>query len=229
MDVARWFLGEMELSPRVVSVGGRLSYVDDGTTPNTMIIFHDYAKAPLLYEVRGLPSKAGNDRMDSFKGASIGIIIHCEGGYVRVPSYTEAIAFDKEGKEIKRWQGSESHHGNFVKAVRSRKFTDLNADILQGHLSSGLCHTGNISYRLGKKASPQEIREAIKAQPDAEDTFQRMLEHLKANEVDLTATPLTLGPVLKMDPKKERFVGNAQANALLTRDYRKPFVVPAKV
>jgi hypothetical protein len=32
-----------------------------------------------------------------------------------------------------------------------------------------------------------------------------------------------------MDPQSERFIGNAHANELLTRDYRKPFVVPAKV
>ncbi len=229
MDVARWFLGEMELSPRIAAGGGRLGYVDDGTTPNTLILFHDYAKAPLLYEVRGLPQRTGTEKMDNFKGASIGIIVQCEGGYVRVPSYNEAIAFDKDGKEIQRWKGSESHFANFIKAVRSRKYTDLHADILEGHLSSALCHTGNISYRLGQKASPQEIREAIKAEPDAEDTFQRMLGHLQANEIDLAATPLTLGPVLKMDPKKERFLGNAAANELLKRHYRPPFVVPAKV
>ena len=46
MDVARWFLGEKILSPRVLSVGGRLGYEDDGETPNTLIAFHDYAKAP---------------------------------------------------------------------------------------------------------------------------------------------------------------------------------------
>jgi hypothetical protein len=32
-----------------------------------------------------------------------------------------------------------------------------------------------------------------------------------------------------MDPKTERFIDNDKANALLSRDYRKPFVVPAKV
>src|SRR6185295_1495831 len=56
MDVARWVLGVQELSPRVLSVGGRLGYVDDGTTPNTLIVLHDYKPAPLLFEVRGLPS-----------------------------------------------------------------------------------------------------------------------------------------------------------------------------
>ena len=56
-----------------------------------------------------------------------------------------------------------------------------------------------------------------------------MEEHLAANNVDLKKTPATLGAVLKMDPKTERFIGNPEADQLLTRDYRKPFVVPAKV
>jgi hypothetical protein len=32
-----------------------------------------------------------------------------------------------------------------------------------------------------------------------------------------------------MDPAAERFIGNEDANALLTRDYRAPFVVPTTV
>jgi hypothetical protein len=146
MDVARWFLGQGEVSARVFSVGARLGYVDDGETPNTQIIYHDYpGGAPLIFEVRGLPSKTDAKQMDKYKGADIGIVIECEGGWVTVPSYTAATAYDNDGKEIKSFKGSESHYGNFIKAVRSRKTADLNADILQGHLSSALCHTGNIS------------------------------------------------------------------------------------
>jgi hypothetical protein len=55
MDIARWFLGVNELSPRVMSVGGRLGYDDDGETPNTQVVYHDYEKAPLIFETRGLP------------------------------------------------------------------------------------------------------------------------------------------------------------------------------
>ena len=56
-----------------------------------------------------------------------------------------------------------------------------------------------------------------------------MQEHLAANGVDLAKTPATMGMVLKMDPQTERFLGNDEANKLLTREYRKPFVVPEKV
>jgi len=229
MDVARWFLGEPELSPRIFSVGGRLGYVDDGETPNTMMIYHDYAKAPLIFEVRGLPEKTDAKGMDDYKGASIGIVIECEGGHVLVPSYSKAIAFDKDGKEIKTFEGSENHKISFIKAVRSRNISDLHADILDGHLSSALCHTGNVSYRLGKTSESGEVREAVKGDKDAMATFDRMADHLAKNGVDCNLNKVTLGAFLKMDPKKETFLGNSKANQMLTRAYRKPFVVPKKV
>ena len=143
-----------------------------------------------------------------------------------IPSYESAIAYDKQGGEIKRFAGGASHYENFIKAVRSRKPADLNADILEGHLSSALCHTGNISYQLGKKQKPEEIREAAKANSELSEALGRMEEHLRANKVDLETSPATLGAVLTMDPQTERFSGNRKANLLLTRQYRKPFVVP---
>jgi hypothetical protein len=226
MDVARWFLGEMELSPRVWSVGGRLGYVDDGETANTQIIYHDYAKAPLIFEVRGLPAAKDSKDMDKLKGAGVGVVVECEGGYVVVPSYSTATAFDNEGKEIKTWKGAEDHFKNFINACRSRRHEDLNADILEGHLSSGLCHTGNIAYRLGRKEQPDAILEKIKGDKFAAESFGRMKEHLAKNQVDVTKDLLTVGPSLKFDPKNERFIGSDDANALVKDKYREPFVVP---
>jgi len=229
MDMCRWALGETALSPRVLGIGGRLGYVDDGTTPNTMVVFHDYPTAPILFEVRGLPTKAGSNDMDKYRGVSIGAIVDCEGGSLVISGYTGSVVLDKDGAQLKKFTGASSHFANFIDAVRSRKVSDLNADILEGHLSSALCHTGNISYRLGKKRSPERIDDAVKADKELADAIGRMEEHLAANNVDLKKTSATLGMVLKMDPQTERFSGNRKANKLLTRDYRKPFVVPAKV
>jgi predicted dehydrogenase len=229
MDLARWALKVDTLSPKVFSVGGRLGYEDDGGTPNTQIVFHDYGNVMLIFEVRGLPAQTGSSKMDSYRGASIGVVVDCEDGHMVIPSYSSATAFDKEDKVIKKFDGSASHHANFIKAVRSRKHTDLNADILEGHLSSALCHTGNISYRLGKQLLPEEIRDAVQGNSDAFEACQRAYEHLQANEVDLQATRATLGMFLEMDVRTERFINNDQANKLLTREYRAPFVLPEKV
>jgi predicted dehydrogenase len=243
MDVARWFLGEKTLSPRVLSIGGRLGYEDDGQTPNTLIAFHDYKAAPLIMEVRGLPEKPGSKAMDKYKGADIGIVVECEGGYVRINNYEGATAFDKEGKQLKRFDGGENHFANFIKAVRSRNESDLNAPIREGHLSSALCHTANISHRLGSHASadaireqlkgpasdqtsePDATREKIKSDPESLQTFERMAEHLAANNVDLNKTQATLGVVLKMNPGNEQFIQEKDANHLLAVAPRKSFTI----
>jgi len=49
--------------------------------------------------------------------------------------------------------------------------------------------------------------------------------------VDLEKEPITIGPMLTMDPEKEQFVGehSDMANMFLKRNYREPFVVPDKV
>jgi hypothetical protein len=208
-------------------LGGRFGYIDDGQTPNTEIVFHEYPNAPLIFEVRGLPANpaADKNKMDNLRGASIGVIVECENGSVVIGSYEAGVAYDKEGKEIKRFKGGGDHYANFLKAVQSRKITDLNADILEGHLSSALCHTGNISYRLGKQTPTKEMLAHIKSDKNASESVGRMLEHLKINEVDLDKTPATVGPLLTMDPKTERFKGNDKANAMLKRDYRKPYII----
>jgi hypothetical protein len=49
--------------------------------------------------------------------------------------------------------------------------------------------------------------------------------------VDLAKEPITLGPVLTMDPAKEQYIGeySEMANMFLKRNYREPFVVPEQV
>lgn len=230
VDMCRWALGQNQLSPAVWSIGGRLGYEDDGTTPNTQIVFHDYRPAPLIFEVRGLPADPRKgDEMDSYRGVRVGVVIECEAGYLVVKNYTSAEAYENNGELIRKFEGVHDHFENFIQAVRSRKPSDLTADILEGHLSAGLCHTGNISYRLGRKLAPDAIRDAIRNNADLAEAFGRMEEHLKANAVDLVKTPATLGVLLKFDPRKEKFVNNPAADELLTRQYRPPFVVPEKV
>lgn len=233
MDIARWFLGESALAPRVFSVGGRLGYDDAGNTPNTQIVFHGYEKAPLLFEVRGLPraeqfqANGWAKNMDRFRGSGVGVIVQCEKGYVVIPSYHNAVAYDAAGKKVREWQGGGGHHDNWLQAVAAHDPKKLNAEVQEGHLSSALCHTGNVSYRLGEKTSTNEIAERLAADELLANSFDRMLGHLRANGVAVDGDAvLTMGEWLTLDPATETFVGNEKANELRTRVYRKPFVVP---
>ena len=62
---------------------------------------------------------------------------------------------------------------------------------------------------------------------DVVKMFQGIQKHLANNNVDIEKQKLTLGPWLEIDSDNETFVNNPAADAFLTRDYRKPFVVPA--
>ena len=64
---------------------------------------------------------------------------------------------------------------------------------------------------------------------DAYETFGRMEEHLKGNGVALDGLNYRLGRKLAFDAETESFKDNAEANRLLTRAYRPPYVVPEKI
>jgi len=236
MDMCRWALGQKGPARWVMSIGGRFGYDDDGETPNTQIVILGYEQAPIIFEVRGLAQKKDDSVMDGYRGVRIGVVIECEGGYF-AGGGGGGWVYDNDGNKIKQFKGDggRGHQANFIKAVRSRKVSDLNADILEGHISSALCHIGNISHRIGRLSLPEEIKEAIRVEPQAAETFERFREHLSANLVDLSRERAVLGPRLDMDRDKEQFVQDGKfglgrwANELLRRDYRKPFVVPEKV
>lgn len=212
MDIARWGLGVNELSRAVLSYGGRFGYEDAGETANTQVVVHDYGDKSLVFEVRGL-------KTDKLRGAGVGVIFECENGYVVMSSYDSGSAFDNDGQKIRDFKGEADHFANFLKAVRSRKHEDLFADIEEGHLSSALCHMGNISYLLGSAVPVNEALEqvaAIDTTDNVKETFERTMEHLKANNT--TPSGITVGAHLKFDPKTETFPGNEKANQLLTRE-----------
>jgi hypothetical protein len=234
IDLCRWALGQNQPPPRAMSIGGRFAFNDCGETANTHIALLDYQPAPLICEIRNVRASKDKEAMGKFRNQNHGLIIDCEGGYFAGDASGGAI-FDKQDKKVKDIPDDGSskrleatHLSNFVAAVRSRKSGDLAAEALVGHHSAACCHMANVSYRLGKPAQPELIRETIHGNGELSDAFERCRAYLRENEVNLDTTPAVLGPWVTFDPKKEQFVKELarQANLLSQREYRKPFVVP---
>ena len=230
MDKARWGLQKTTLPLSVTSIGGRFGYVDDGQTANTQIIHFGYGDADLVFEVRGLRSESPYPGKKSPKTVGpkdrypnyVGNVWYGTEGFLVCPSYTGGIAYSKDGEIIKEFSGGGDHYGNFVAAVRANDAKKLNADIEEGHLSSALCHLGNISYRLGSPA-PLDGKPPF-ASGQANKAFESMVKHLKDSKIDISATKFSNGKELTL--KGEEFVGDAKANEMLTREYRKGFELP---
>jgi predicted dehydrogenase len=233
VDVARWFLGEKGLPPSVMSFGGRFGYEDDAETPNTLVSVFGYEKAPLIFEVRGLPMKKGMKAMDAYRGSRVGVIVQCENGYVQITESGNVSIYDNNNVKQQTFSngGNGAHRANFVKAVKERKV--VNGLVEECHFSSALCHLGNVSYLLGAEKSNDALAESIKSSAVTKEAFGRMLEHLKANEVDVVTTKSVVGPLLKFDAAKERFTGTekeivdrANKNPIYKREGRGAFKIP---
>jgi hypothetical protein len=224
VDIARWMLGYTGLPRRTMSFGGRFVFDDAAEVPNTQIIYYDYPEAPILYEVHNLPKAReymtpdkGNT-LPNFRGAVTGVCVQCEGGYTLGTS-----AFDPAGQKLKSFPGSENHFANFIKALRSGKREDLNAEIAEGQISTAICHAGNLSYRLGQPASLGEQRRQVGDTPYWREMHERYVTYL--GDIGVDPNTSTLGPWLRCDAARECIQDNARANQLVRGSYRQPFGV----
>jgi len=215
MDLCRWAVGQDALPPQVLGIGGRLGYDDDGETPNTQVVWLGYEPAPVVFEVRGLPTARGSDKMDRFLGADVGCVLHCEHGYVVLNSYEGGYACDADGQRVQQWQAGGDHFANFVAAVRAADPSRLSADAHEGHLSAALCHLGNDSLRQGKALGANAAGASAAWQPELAEAWGRAREHLRANGLD-DAVEVRYGALLRPA---------ADGTKHPHRDYRAPFVL----
>ena len=193
MDVIRWGMGKDHLPAKVFSAGGHYVYDDQQETPNTQQAFFHYGDSQLAFEVRGLHTggECGLLEKQGNGPNTIGTIFFGSNGYLTMGgsgywTYLGEKRTPGPYMEKKRTPDETGlHFANFLQAVRSRRVSDLNCDVLEGHLSAALCHMANISYRVGRG--------------------------------------------LEFDAAKERFMNDNEANAMLKRDYRAPWVVPEEV
>jgi hypothetical protein len=84
-----------------------------------------------------------------------GVVIYGSEGYIVIPDYTSYYTFLglKRAPGPKRVDADDllataPHMRNFLAAVRSRKYAELNAEAEMGHRSAALSHLGNIAYRV---------------------------------------------------------------------------------
>jgi predicted dehydrogenase len=219
IDVARIGTGLQGFGDAVLSYGGRFGGTDSGETPNTQVVVHKFGDTWIVQEIRGLPTSA-------HKSVSNGIIFYGSKGTVVYNSGAAAIC-DDTGKVLEKIEGKQqNHYRNFFDAVRKNDPAMLAGNIVQGHISSGLCHLGNISHRLGMPASDADVADAV-ADLGAPDLVRDVLGQVRAH-LDTNNAPgeMMLGQILRLDPATGYIRGNEAASALMRRDDRAPYLVP---
>ena len=178
MDIARWGLG-VKHPVKISSMGGHFMFDDDQQTPNTQVATFEFneggKKRLLVFEVRHWMSNHEAGIGEEKKGPNtVGNIFYGSKGYMTMDGYDRYKTF--LGKEQEpgpsRSEGG-SNWENFITAVRSRKQSDLNADIEEGFLSTNLVHLANISYRLGRTLQFDPETLSVKGDSEANKMFTR--------------------------------------------------------
>ena len=237
MDIARWAIPGATLPKSVISMGGRWvnsteghpPFTDQAQTPNCQLTIMDFGGPLLVFEVIGVVDRVGVDGKKY--PPNVGNEFYLEAGLIRGGKFYPKGS-DKPEELVKAdpKERTGNHFENFIQAVRSRKIEDLNADIAEGHFSSACCQLGNISYRLGGQVAGKTRPDILGKHEEIGRSWDKIAETAKGSiGFDLTQGTFQLGPLLKFDPRAEKFEGSSEANRMLNRDYRAPFIVPKSV
>lgn len=152
IDIARWGLGVESHPDRVVALGGKSYFDDDQQYPDTQYVAYEYAAATksgkpkqLIFEQRIWSPyvQEGLENGDAYYGTD-GMMILGKTGRFQI--------FGPKNKLIEESTGGgpdlAAHHQNFLDCIRTG--ARPNADIEINHLSTALCHLGNIATRTGR-------------------------------------------------------------------------------
>ncbi len=159
IDIARWGLGVEQHPDRIIGQGSKLFFDDDQEWPDTLYCGFEYdiggKTKQLIYEQRDWSPyvQEGHENGCAWYGTQ-GMIIggKAKGWQIFGPR-------NKLIEDIKPASGPDlaAHHANFLDAIRTG--AKLNADITINHLSTSLCHLGNIAARTRKALVFDPVKE----------------------------------------------------------------------
>jgi len=206
MDISLWGLGRTGWPLAVSSSGGKFVWKDDQETPNTQQTTFDFGDAQMTFDVRNLPTPP--EGLGGLRGSSyVGNIFFGATGF---------LIIDHAGLQVYK-----STAGN-----------------VSGDAARGASAGSKEKYEktIDEKATGEDTTPHMKNFFDAIRARDHKLLHAEieigaraAAFCHLANISYRVGRRLRIAQSTGRFIGDDEANALLTRDYRKPYVVPESV
>lgn len=213
IGICRWGLGDPQWPKTAVAQGGKYVYTDDQETPNTLLASYDYGGREIVFEVRGLLT--GGEGLPVMRRPG-----PPAAGAVAPPSSPAPIAtapragaplniligdlfYGAEGWAAMSDSGFQAFKGESNELVmdeRPEKGQDATKLHMQNFLAA--CRSRNA----------KELHDGL------ENAYQ------SASLCHLANISYRVGRQLILEPGP-RFVNDAEANKLITREYRKPYVV----
>ena len=201
-DICRWGLGEPGMPKAAVSTGGKYVWDDDQEAPNTQLCHFDYGDRELVFEIRALPS-----------GPEAGVPV--TSGVTKYPWYPGGVQgrltvgnlflggegwlwVDASGFRVYKGEGSEL-------ALEEKSAGPSDNTHLDAHVQNFL--------QVCRSRKTQDLRAEIE------------IGAMSAAVGHLATISYRTGRKVFWDDAKGQFVNDPEADKLITREYRKPYVV----
>ncbi len=228
LDVARWALDTDQTHPvRVMAIGGRFQWNDQGETPNTMFGLAEFPNGQLvMFNVRNVNYEGYPRQVTNEYYLEDGSKITGEGNYKITPKGST------KAEPLLLPKGSVTPGGNwaaFIAAIRANDPSMANGNVEDAHYGCVMGHLMNNSYRLGKKVPFNAKAGKFGDNEDAAEHFLKLHEIMRDGVgIPEDGAEYTVGPWLTFDPKTERHTGEHadEANALLKDANNPGFRVP---
>ncbi len=209
LGIARWGLSEPEWPKSVNSHGGKFAYDDDQETPNTLTSNFDFGDRELVFEVRGLLTGAEgavpSGRRPGPPGARPAPEATAPKTAAPLNIMVGNLFYGTEGWAAMSDAGFQAFKGESNELIMEEKpERGPNGDPTGLHMQNFLAAVKSRNYK------------------DLHDEIG--IASLSASMCHLANISYRVGRKLTLQ-NGPKFVNDAEATKLLTRDYRKPYVV----
>jgi predicted dehydrogenase len=172
IDIARWGLGVDTHPSTITALGGKRFFDDDQQWPDTQYVVYEYPRRDgptrqLVYEQRiwSPYHQEGHENGNAFYGTKGMMILGKKDGW------KVTLERNKPGPSREGTFSVPPHHDDFLEAIRSGN--KPHADIQIGHLTTSLCHLGNIATRVGRVLHFDPHKEQMIDDDEAEKMVHR--------------------------------------------------------
>lgn len=225
LDMAYWALNKDVTHPtRVMALGSRFLWKDQGETPNTMMGIAEYPNGQsVFFNVRNVNYEGYNRQVENEYYFEDG------GKIVRGKYYAKGSDVGENFDIPAGHVTPGGNWGSFISACRAGDPNMANGNAMDAHYGCVLGHLMNNSYRLGRNVSFDTMADQLGDNADAHEHFMT-LHNIMTKGVKLPEdeTQYIVGPWLTFNPEVERHIGAyaTEANELLQDANRPGFQVP---
>ncbi|HEV3198089.1 MAG TPA: Gfo/Idh/MocA family oxidoreductase [Bryobacteraceae bacterium] len=222
IGICRWALGDPEWPKTASAMGGKYAYTDDQETPNTLLAGYDYGGREIVFEVRGLLTGAEGTPQTRRPRPPAGAAV-APGDTVPAVPPAPTVTAPRNGTPLNVTVGNLFYGTEGWAAMNDEGFQAFKGEsselIMDERIPPAPRGTDPMT-----SAHMQNFLSACRSRNYRELHDEIANAYLSASLCHLANISYRVGRKLTIEPGP-KFAGDADANALLTRVYRKPYVV----